>query len=54
MRENRTYGSEGGATGVTTGRSYPYQGRRIRAPGSRELLDERPDDFFICRRRLQA
>ena len=25
MRENRTYGSEGGATGVTTGRPYPYQ-----------------------------
>jgi hypothetical protein len=24
MREIRTYGSEGGATGVITGRSYPY------------------------------
>jgi len=24
MRENRTYGSEGGASGNTTGRSYPY------------------------------
>ena len=24
MRENRQSGSEGGATGVTTGRPYPY------------------------------
>ena len=24
MRENRTYGSEGGGTGVTTGPPYPY------------------------------
>jgi len=26
MRENRTYGSEGGAARVITGRAYPYQG----------------------------
>lgn len=24
MRENRTYGSEGGGTGNSTGPSYPY------------------------------
>jgi len=24
MRENRTYGSEGGETGYSTGLSYPY------------------------------
>ncbi len=24
MRENRTYGSEGGGTGYSTGPSYPY------------------------------
>jgi len=25
MRENRTYGSEGGETGYSTGLSYPYR-----------------------------
>ena len=25
MRENRTYGSEGGETGNSTGLPYPYQ-----------------------------
>ena len=28
MRENRTYGSEGGAARVITGRAYPYPGSR--------------------------
>ncbi len=26
MRENRTYGSEGGGTGNSTGSPYPYRG----------------------------
>jgi len=29
MRENRTYGSEGGAARVITGRAYPYQGAKL-------------------------
>lgn len=40
MRENRTYGSEGGAARVITGRAYPYQGATVSAfPPSTSSLD---------------
>ena len=47
MRENRTYGSEGGETGYSTGLSYPYRSisteLTVHSTAARRQVEQKPD-----------